>query len=112
MNAKWIKLQLRLLALKAIPEIEQKAVEWYLQHGEKIVGKAKDGLALDAIMKAYGLATSSVPGLNLTTLDDDLVRKAAREALDWAWAEIGDLINDVSKPPVTDDTTLPTGGLK
>ena len=106
-----VKRHLKLLALKAVPEIERRAIEWYLKTGEKIVGKAKDGQALDAIMAAYKVATSSIPGLNMTTIDDELVRKAAREALDWAWNEIGDIVNDASKPPVTDDASLPKGGL-
>ena len=107
-----LKRHLKLLALKAIPEVERRAIEWYLKHGEKIVGQAKDGQALDAIMEAYKVATSSIPGLNATTIDDELVRKYAREALDWAWNEIGDIVNDASKPPVADDSSLPKGGVQ
>ncbi|MFB9994931.1 hypothetical protein ACFFLM_23555 [Deinococcus oregonensis] len=67
---------------------------------------------LEAIMQASRLATQNVPGLSLTTIDDELERKAACKALDWAWAEMGDIVNDASKPPVTDDSSLPIGGVK
>ncbi|UQN08623.1 hypothetical protein [Deinococcus sp. QL22] len=56
-----LKRHLKLLALRVIPEMERKAIEWYLKTGGKIVGKAKDGQALDATMAAYKLATSSIP---------------------------------------------------
>ncbi|WP_019585204.1 hypothetical protein [Deinococcus apachensis] len=106
-----IEVEFKLLALKAVPEIERRALEWKAQHGDKMFAD-KRTLALDYIVSSYAAATAGVPGLNLTTLDDDFVRAQAAKALDWAWSQTGDLVNQTVHAPVTNDSTLPTGGLQ
>lgn len=106
-----IEIEFKLIALKALPEIERRALEWKAQHGDKVFGD-KRTLALDYIVGTYTAATAGVPGLNLTTLDDEFVRAQAAKALDWAWAQAGDLINETVHAPVTNDASLPAGGLQ
>lgn len=105
-----LKRHLKLLALKALPEIEQRAALWFQQHGQKLGGKRE--LALDYMLAQYARATAGVPGLSMTTIDDALVRQFSGEALDWAWSLIGDQINALGRAPITTDTSLPNGELK
>lgn len=111
MNAQTLTLQLKLWALKAIPAVEARAIEWFNQNGEKIIGVEKRKQAVEEIMKAYRVASVGIPGLSLTTIDDEIVRAAAVKALDWAWEEIGEIINEASAAPVVDDAGLGKGGL-
>jgi hypothetical protein len=104
-----LKRHLKLLALKALPEIEQRAARWFQQHGEKLGGKRE--LALDYMEAQYTRATAAIPGLKDTSIDDLLMRQFSGEALDWAWELIGDQINALGRAPVNNDTSLPNGGL-
>lgn len=110
MNMTWLKVQMKLLALRAIPEIERRAAEAWKVHGTKITDKEEQ--AVEYIVGSYATATAGVPGLNATKFDDEIVRDQARKALKWAWAQIGDIVNDVTREPVTNDLSLPAGGLK
>lgn len=105
-----LKRHLKLLALKALPEIEQRAALWFQQHGEKLGGKRE--LALDYMVAQYARATATVPGLKDISIDDALVRQFSGEALDWAWTLIGDQINALGRAPVNNDTSLANGGMK
>ncbi len=108
MFMKMIELQLKLLALKAIVETERRGIEYFSANGEKL--KDKSDVALAYLKGAYATATAGVPGLNATTIDDMLLADAMVKARDWAWDQIGGLVNQISSEPVTDDSTLPTGG--
>ncbi|MBZ9750744.1 hypothetical protein K7W42_07705 [Deinococcus sp. HMF7604] len=109
-NLKQLELQMKLLALRAIPEIERRAAEAWQQHGSKVTDKENQALAY--IVGAYATATAGVPGLNATKFDDEIVRDHARKALRWAWGQIGDIVSDVAREPVTDDTSLLKGGVQ
>ena len=111
MNLNALKLQLKLLALKALPEIERQAIA-AAQTGIKLVGPAKKAQAVEYIVAQYAKATANVPGLKDTLVDDDLVREHAGEAIDWAFDHVGGLLNSLVHAPVTDDAALPQGGLK
>jgi len=114
MNAltlKALKLQLQLLALKALPEIELQAVH-IAQVGITLVSPARRAQGIEYIVAQYAKVTANVPGLKDTLVDDELVREHAGEAIDWAFGQIGGVLNGLVHVPVTDDSTLPQGGLK
>ena len=111
MNLNALKLQLELLALKALPEIERQAVN-IAQTGIKLVGPAKRAQGTEYVVAQYAKATANVPGLKDTLVDDELVREHAGEAIDWTFGQIGGLLNGLVHAPVTDDGTLAPGGLK
>ncbi|GAA3995131.1 hypothetical protein GCM10022631_01570 [Deinococcus rubellus] len=106
-----LKLHLKLLALKALPEIERQAVA-VAQAGITLASAAKRAQGTEYIVTQYAKATANVPGLKDTLVDDQLVREHAGEAIDWAFGQIGGLLNGLVHAPVTDDGTLPQGGLK
>lgn len=107
--------QLKLIALKALPAIEQKAIAFAKETHQKMAGKR--GAAVDYVMQQYGAIEASIPGLKDTTLDNDLLRAQAGAAVDWAWGELGDVINALGRQaaqptpaqpaPVNNDPTLP-----
>lgn len=107
---KWFEIRLKLLAFEALPEIERRGLDYLQQHGTKLVDKRQ--MAIDFIMARYSQFTAVIPGLNLTTIDDDLVRAKAGEAIDEAWKKLGTTLNKLSRQPITDDATLPKGGPK
>lgn len=91
---------LRLLALKAYAEVEAQGRLLLATEGPKLLGEEKRLLAVNIVMQGYQVVTANVPILNATTIDDNLVRQWAAEAVDWACEEIGDLINRVGRTPV------------
>lgn len=109
MNMQMLKLQLKLLALKAIPEIERRAVKWLAENKDQVFG-SKRAAALAYMKEQYAKSTAGIPGLNATDLDDKEFAKLAEKYLDWAWAQLGDVVNDVVREPVNNDHSLPAGG--
>lgn len=108
MNMNVLKLHLKLLALKALPDIERRALEAYQRTG--VVIKDKRAFARQYVLDRYAKATAHVPGLNATTLDDLAVGAAVDEALDWAWDQLGDVLNSISHDPEVRAPELPQGG--
>lgn len=100
MNKTLLTAYLRTLVAKAIPEMEKRAIEWYLRHGEVL--RDKRALALDYAMQQYKAATKNVPLLAATEIDDQLVRQMLSQALDGVWVELDDRIKqaarDVTQP--------------
>ncbi|RJF74904.1 hypothetical protein D3875_02605 [Deinococcus cavernae] len=111
MNMTMIKLQLKLLALKAIPEIERRALAWLAENKDQVFGN-KRAAALAYMKEQYAKSTAHVPGLNATDIDDRWFTEQAEHYLDWAWAQLGDVVNGVVREPVNNDPTLPKGGLQ
>lgn len=95
MNKTLLTAYLRTLAAKAIPELERKAMEWYLRHGDVLRDKRE--LALDYAMQQYAQATARIPVLAATTLDDQTVRQLLRQALDSVWTELDDRIKQAAR---------------
>jgi len=111
MNLNALKLQLKLLALKALPEIERQSVA-VAQTGIKLVSPAKRAQGTEYIVAQYAKVTANVPGLKDTLVDDALVREHAGEAIDWAFGQIGSLLNGLVHAPVADDSSLPQCSLQ
>lgn len=95
MNKTLLTAYLRTLAAKAIPEMEKRAIEWYLRHGEVL--RDKRALALDYAMQQYKAATKNVPLLAATEIDDQLVRQMLSQALDSVWTELDDRIKQAAR---------------
>lgn len=106
-----LKLQLKLLALKAVPEIERRALAWMAEHKDQAFGSKREA-ALTYMKEQYAKSTQRIPGLNATTVDDELFAAYAGQYLDWAWAQLGAVVNGMSHEPVNNDATLPAGGLQ
>lgn len=109
MNKQMIRIQLKLLALKAIPEIERRAVKWLEENKDQVFG-SKRAAALAYMKDQYAKSTARIPGLNATKVDDEWFAEQAEHYLDWAWAQLGDVVNDVVREPVNNDHSLPAGG--
>lgn len=103
-----LKLYLRLLALKALPDVERRALEVYERTG--VIVKDKEELAVQYGMERYAQVTAKVPGLNATTLDDLAVETMMREAVRWAWGKLGVALNEISHDPEVRAPELPQGG--
>lgn len=107
----WTKNQiladLRLLALKAYAEVETQARTLLATEGPKLLGEEKRLLAVNIVMQGYEVLSANIPVLNATQIDDRLVRRWAKEAVDWACEQVGDLINAVGRTPVVGATDLP-----
>lgn len=107
------RVRLKLLALKAIPEIERRAVEWLAENKGAVFGDKRKA-ALEYMCEQYKRSTSGVPGLKDTDLDDKVFREYAEKYLDWAWEQLGELVNDAARLPAPSTTAseLPAGGVK
>lgn len=70
MNRRWLRLQMSLLALVAIPEVERRAAEWQARDGQPVPGEVKRHLALEHMLAAWPDATRCIPGLNLTLISE------------------------------------------
>ncbi len=92
-NTEFFKKYFRTIALKAVPEIEKRALEWLAQNGKTVFGDRREE-ALKYIMEAYKIASARVPLLALTDMDDKLVREYAEQALDWAWGQLEDIVHE------------------
>lgn len=107
----WTKNQiladLRLLAIKAYAQVEAQARMLVATEGPKLLGEEKRMLAVNIVMQGYAVLTANVPVLNATTIDDNVVRQWAKEAVDWACEEVGDLINHVGRTPVVGAPEIP-----
>ncbi|GGL16086.1 hypothetical protein [Deinococcus radiotolerans] len=110
MNANLLKLKLylKLLALKALPDIERRALEAYERTGTVVHDKRQ--FAREYVLERYAQATAKIPGLRDTKLDDLAVGAAIDETLDWAWDQLGDVLNSISHDPVVTAPDLPKGG--
>ncbi|WP_034335153.1 hypothetical protein [Deinococcus misasensis] len=95
-----IKADLRLLAIKAMSEIEHQARVLLATEGQKLLGAEKRQLAVSAVMQGYAALTVNIPVLNATQIDDHLVRRWAEEAVDWACEQLCDVINKLGRTPV------------
>lgn len=107
------RVRLKLLALKAIPEIERRAVEWLAENKGAVFGDKREA-ALEYMCEQYKRSTASIPGLKDTDLDDKVFRQYAEQYLDWAWEQLGELVNDAARLPAPSTTAseLPAGGVK
>lgn len=101
MNLEAMTASMRIFALEAMAWAERKGREVLLQQGQKILGEVKREQAVDYAVTIYKAATASTP-LAAFTFDDDLVRQAARKAIDTLWGEAGELINRLGDAPVLD----------
>ncbi len=102
--------QFKLLALQAIPEIERQAIKFYNETRTKIESPEKWNLALDFGVAKYKQLTDTLPVIGDTTIDDVFVRSLMDDAMKWAWREIGDVVNDVTKEPSNVDMHIPSPG--
>ncbi|WP_412027939.1 hypothetical protein [Deinococcus yunweiensis] len=82
------------LAAQVIPQVERYAIELILKNGQQLRGKGE--LALNLVMKQYATLTAATP-LAMTTLDDDVIRKLAQDALNRAWIMLDDRVKQAAR---------------
>lgn len=102
-----VKADLRLLAIKAMSEVETQARMLVAVEGPKLLGKEKWDMAVNLVCQGYSVLSANIPILNATDLDDNLVRHWAAEAVDWACEQVGNLINQVGRTPVVGASEVP-----
>ena len=106
-----VLITLKMLALKALPQVEMQSVAWLATQHEKLSSPEKREMGIDYVVAQYAAATKGIPALNATTIDDAIVRQLAGEAVDWAFEQIGAQLNHLAHTPVNNDSTLKPGGL-
>ena len=107
--------QLRIYAVEAVFKVERWAKQQLLEGHKKLSGAEKKIEAKNFILAEYKKATANTPILGTTTIDDDLVYKAADIAVDFAFEQVGNLVNELGKLLPDASTTaseLPQGGLQ
>ena len=112
MNLNAITAQLRLLALQAVAQTETLGVSVALKELPALLSQEKEDQAIEIVCGLYRGFEANIPVLELTTIDDDLVKAGAREAVHWAFDQLKVQLNalaPVAKQPVTNAPELPSG---
>ena len=113
MNLNAITAQLRLLALQAVAQTEALGVSIALRQLPTLLSPEKEDQAVEILYGLYRSFEANIPVLNMTTIDDDLVKAGAREAVHWAFDQLKGQLNALapvaSTPPVIDAPELPSG---
>lgn len=92
---------LRLLALKAVANVEHQARVFLATEGIKWTSEDKQKMAVNLVMEGYKVMTANIPILSGSQVDDVLVKKWCTQAVNWACNEVCDLINSLGRTPVT-----------
>ena len=104
-----IKADLRLLAIKAMSEVETQARMLLATEGQKLLGPEKRQLAVNLVCQGYSVLSANIPVLNATEIDNHLVKNWATEAVDWACEHLCDVINSLGRTPVVGAPELSGG---
>lgn len=106
--------QMRFYAVQGIAVMEKFAADQLDQLGVVVEGVAKNAGAVDWVMAEYKKLEHGTV-LDMTELDDNLLREAATKAVNEGFKLVGDGINAIRKLiPVSSTTApeLPEGGLQ
>lgn len=106
--------QMRFYAVQGIAVMEKFAADQLEQLGVVVEGVAKNAGAVDWVMAEYKKLEKDTV-LDMTDLDDNLIRKAATKAVNEGFKLVGDGINAIRKMiPVSSTASpeLPEGGLQ
>lgn len=82
-------------AAKAIPAVEQLTIELLLRNGQFLQDKAAQ--AEEYGMKKYREMTQGIPFLNATEIDDNMVRRELRRAIQQAWERADDAVRQAAR---------------
>jgi nucleoside-diphosphate-sugar epimerase len=105
----------KLYALEAVVTVERIAKEALLETGIKILGADKNAQAKKLALDAYKIATAGIPVLNMTMIDDELVKQGVDAAVDWIFEKVKDVLHlaaDAIPDNSVSDPSLKPGGLE
>ena len=112
MNLNAITAQLRLLALQAVAQTEALGVSVAQRQLPALLSQEKEDQAVEAVYALYRSFEANIPVLNMTTVDDELVKAGAKQAVRWAFDQLKVQLNalaPVARQPVTNAPELPSG---
>ncbi len=86
---------LKIVAAKAVPELERLAAEVFLKHGGRL--REKGELGIDLVMREYKQMSSGIAVLAATEIDDLLLRQLAGAALKTAFDRADERVKQAAR---------------